>query len=64
MDKLKGVQRAMGGVFPGVHRTTLASGKAAGVVGPSAEPREGDAVWPLPIFLTKNYIVYKHVHNI
>lgn len=54
----------MGGVFPGVPRTTLASGKAAGNVGPSVEPREGGAVWALPIFLTKNYILYKHVHGI
>lgn len=31
----------MGGVFLGVPRTTLASGKAAGDVGPSVEPGKG-----------------------
>lgn len=40
----KGVLLAVSNVLPGVPRTSLDSHKAAGVVGPSVEPRVGDTV--------------------
>lgn len=44
LGRLKRVSWAVGGVLPEVPRTSLASCKAAGVVGPHIEPRGEGAV--------------------